>query len=224
MEAERLMKLPSGSKCIDSLLNGGFETGTITQIFGASGTGKTSICLMLAYNTAMNWKVAYIDTEGLSAERVNQIFQDKSVLNKISYYDVFDFRQQSAAIKELAKLCSKEDVRLVIVDSFTSLCRSELEGEEKQIKMKRELISQLTFLLGLARKHNLAVVITNQMFTDVKSGEDKPLGGPSIDHLSKVIIGLEKINRQRRAVLVKHRSKAEGESCVFTITDRGVEP
>jgi len=225
MEAKELMKLPSGSKCIDSLLDGGFETGTITQIFGASGTGKTSICLMLAYNTAKNiGKVAYIDTEGLSAERVKQIFQDTSALKNVFHYDVFDFRQQSVAIKELAKLCNKEDVKLVIVDSFTSLYRSELEDEERQIKMKRELVSQLTFLLGLARKHNLAVVITNQMFTDVKSGEDRPLGGPSIDHLSKIIIGLEKINKQRRAVLVKHRSKAEGTSCIFTITDRGVEP
>jgi len=224
MEARDVTKLPSGSKCIDYLLNGGFETGTITQIFGASGTGKTSICLMLAYNTAMKWKVAYIDTEGLSAERVKQIFQDTSALKNVFHYDVFDFRQQGAAIKELAKLCNKEDIKLVIVDSFTSLYRSELEDEERQIKMKRELVSQLTLLLGLARKHNLAVVITNQVFTDVKSGEDRPLGGPSIDHLSKIIIGLERINRQRRAILVKHRSKAEGESCVFKITDRGIEP
>jgi DNA repair protein RadB len=224
MEARDVTKLPSGSKCIDYLLGGGFETGTITQIFGASGTGKTSICLMLAYNTAMKWKVAYIDTEGLSAERVKQIFQDTSALKNVFHYDVLDFRQQGAAIKELAKLCNKEDIKLVIVDSFTSLYRSELEDEERQIKMKRELVSQLTLLLGLARKHNLAVVITNQMFTDVKSGEDRPLGGPSIDHLSKIIIGLERINRQRRAILVKHRSKAEGESCVFKITDRGIEP
>jgi DNA repair protein RadB len=68
------------------------------------------------------------------------------------------------------------------------------------------------------------VVITNQMFTDVRSGKDKPLGGPSIDHLSKVIIGIEKVNRQRKAMLIKHRSKAEGVSCTFTITNGGIEP
>ena len=219
------MKLPTGSKCLDSLLEGGVETGAITQIFGASGTGKTSICLMLAYTTAKSgYKVAYIDTEGLSPERVNQIFQDKEALKNVLIYDVIDFKQQSSAIKELAKICKDEKLKLIIVDSFTFLYRSELEDVERQIKVKRELIAQLTFLLGLARKFDLAVVITNQVFTDVKTGDEKPLGGPSLDHITKVIIGLEKIDKQRRAILIKHRSKPEGMSCTFMITDRGVEP
>ncbi len=219
------MKLPTGSKCLDSLLDGGVETGTITQIYGSSGTGKTSICLMLAYNTAQSGlKVVYIDTEGISPERVSQIFQNKDALKNVFIYDVIDFKQQSSAIKELAKLCKDEEIKLVIVDSFTFLYRSELEDVERQIKIKRELIAQLTFLLGLARKFDLAVVITNQVFTDVKTGEEKPLGGPSIDHISKVIIGLERLNKHRRAVLVKHRSKPEGISCTFMITDRGIEP
>lgn len=219
------MKLPTGSKCLDSLLDGGVETGTITQIYGASGTGKTSICLMLAYNTAQSGlKVAYIDTEGLSPERVSQIFQEKEALKNVFIYDVIDFKQQSSAIKELAKLCKDEEIKLIIVDSFTFLYRSELEDLDRQIKIKRELIAQLTFLLGLARKFDLAVVITNQVFTDVKTGEEKPLGGPSIDHISKIIIGLERLNKHRRAVLVKHRSKPEGIGCTFMITDRGIEP
>jgi len=219
-----IVRLPSGSKCIDSLLGGGFEAGTITQIYGASATGKTSLCLMLSYNTALNFgKVAFLDTEGLSWERVDQIFKDKTALRNLLVREVYDFRQQSIAVKELGKLCKKEEIRLIVVDSFTALYRSELE-DERAIQVKRELIQQLTFLLGLARKHNLAVVITNQMFTDVKTGEDKPLGGPSLDHLSKIIISLEKFNSERKARLVKHRSKAEGSSCNFRITTKGIEP
>lgn len=219
------MKISTGSRCLDNLLEGGVETGTVTQIFGASGTGKTSICLMIA-NSAVNqgYKVAYIDTEGLSPERVNQIFVREN-LKGIYIYDVVDFKQQSVAIKELAKLCKNEkDLKVVVVDSFTFLYRSELENYEKQVKAKRELIAQLTFLLGLARKFDLAVIITNQMFTDVKTGEERPLGGPSIDHISKVILGLERVGDRRRAILIKHRSKPEGESCEFKITDRGIEP
>jgi|Deesub1362A_J573_1020465.scaffolds.fasta_scaffold00125_9 DNA repair protein RadB len=219
------MRLPTGSKCFDELLGGGVEVATITQIFGPSATGKTSICLMLAYNTALRGeKVAYIDTEGLSSERVAQIFKSKESLQNIFLYDVFDFKQQSSAIKELSKLCREEKMSLTIVDSITALYRSELENEERQIKMKRELTSQLTYLLGLARKFNMAVVITNQMYTDVKSGKDKPLGGPTVNHLSKVIIGLEKMNSERLAYLVKHRSKPEGASCKFYITDDGISP
>ncbi|MEM0316055.1 MAG: DNA repair protein RadB, partial [Archaeoglobaceae archaeon] len=109
-------------------------------------------------------------------------------------------------------------------DSFTSLYRSELEDEERQLKVKRELTAQLTFLLGLARKLDLAVLITNQMFTDVKTGLDRPLGGTSIDHLSKTVVFLERIGSLRRATLMKHRFKKEGESCEFVITNSGIEP
>ncbi len=225
MEIEReVTRLPSGSKCLDSILGGGFETKTITQIYGPSGTGKTSICIMLAYNTALNFgKVIFIDTEGLSPERVNQIFKEKNALRNLLIKEVFDFKEQSEAIKELPKICKNNDIKLIIVDSFTSLYRSELE-DEKAIKMKRELVLQLTMLLGLARKYDLAVVITNQMFTDIKTGEDKPLGGPSLDHISKIIIALEKVNCERKAILVKHRSIKEGASCFFKITDNGIEP
>ncbi|MEM1579350.1 MAG: DNA repair and recombination protein RadB [Archaeoglobaceae archaeon] len=218
------MLIPSGSKCIDALLGGGVESGTITQLYGASGTGKTTLCLMFAKNASKLYKVAYIDTEGLSAERVKQIFGDVSLFSNVFVQEVFSFRQQASALREAEKLCKEEKVKLLIIDSFTALYRSELEDEEKQIKVKRELTAQLTFLLGISRKMDLAVVITNQMFTDVKTGQDKPLGGTSMDHLSKTILCLEKIGHTRKATLVKHRFKKEGESCEFIITDRGIEP
>ncbi|MDI9641967.1 MAG: DNA repair and recombination protein RadB [Archaeoglobales archaeon] len=218
------MLIPSGSKCIDYLLGGGIETGTITQLYGASGTGKTTLCLMFAKNCAKNYRVAYIDTEGLSGERVKQVFQDVSLFSNVFVQEVFTFRQQASALKEVEKLTKIEKIKLVIVDCFTSLYRSELEDESRQIKVKRELTAQLTYLLGLARKLDLAVLITNQMFTDVKTGLDKPLGGTSIDHLSKTIISLERMGNLRRATLVKHRYKKEGGSCEFQLTEKGVEP
>ncbi|WP_456369068.1 DNA repair and recombination protein RadB [Geoglobus sp.] len=218
------MKLSTGSRCIDELLSGGVETGCVTQIYGESGTGKTSFCLMLSYTTAQKHRVAYIDTEGLSGERIGQVFQNRDVLKSVFIYEVFDFRQQSTAIREVSKLVRSEDVKLVVIDSLTALYRSELEDEKRQLKMKRELTSQLTFLLGLARKHDLAVVFTNQMFTDIDSGQVRPLGGPSIDHLSKTIIAFERSGNERVARLVKHRSRPEGLYCFFKITDRGIEP
>lgn len=218
------MLIPSGSKCIDSLLGGGIETGTITQLYGASGTGKTTLCLMFAKSASKSYKVAYIDTEGLSGERVKQIFKDVSLFSNVYVQEVFTFRQQASALKEVEKLAKSEKIKLLIVDCFTSLYRSELEDESRQIKVKRELTAQLTYLLGLARKMDLAVLITNQMFTDIKTGSDKPLGGTSIDHLSKTILSLERVGNLRKATLVKHRYKKEGESCEFQITDKGIEP
>ena len=63
------------------------------------------------------------------------------------------------------------------------------------------------------------------MFSDVNSGIDRPLGGPSLDHLSKVVLALERDDEGvRKATLVKHRWLREGRSCFYRITDRGIEP
>ena len=69
------MKVPLDCKGIDELLGGGFEAGAITEIYGEAGSGKTNLCLQLARHVLMEGKkVIYIDTEGLSKDRMAQIF------------------------------------------------------------------------------------------------------------------------------------------------------
>ena len=68
------MRVPLGCKPVDDLLGGGFEGGCITLIFGEAGNGKTNVCLQLARNVVRaGKKVIYIDTEGVSMERLEQI-------------------------------------------------------------------------------------------------------------------------------------------------------
>ena len=45
---EEIIKITTGSQELDKLLEGGFETGSITEMFGEFRTGKTQICHMLA--------------------------------------------------------------------------------------------------------------------------------------------------------------------------------
>ena len=125
-------------------------------------------------------------------------------------------------MKEIEKI-SGENIGLIIVDSATSFYRFELDSDEASIKARRELSNQIGFLHSLARKYNIVVVITNQVYTDVVSGVFKPIGGAGIEHISKTIIQLERTgNGTRRAKLWKHRSQPEGETCEFTITGDGV--
>ena len=49
------LKIPTNSS-IDNLLNGGFEKGTVTQIFGPPSSGKSNVALTLAVNVAKNGK------------------------------------------------------------------------------------------------------------------------------------------------------------------------
>lgn len=217
-------RISSGCKCIDNILGGGFEVGTLTQIFGEPGSGKTNICLQLAIECVKSGKkVIFIDTEGFSIERFRQIAgRDADKISRsIIIYEPDNFDAQFAAIKEIEKLI-KENVALVLLDSASFFYRYELSGEN-EIELKRDLARQMASLLLIARKHEVAVIITNQIYTDIDHDAIRPLGGSMIEHISKVIVQLDKTaDGRRRATLRKHRSMPEGASCEFVLTGDGV--
>lgn len=66
-----LITLTTGSNALDELLKGGFETGSITEIFGEFRTGKTQLCHQLCVTCQLpvdrgggEGKALFIDTEG----------------------------------------------------------------------------------------------------------------------------------------------------------------
>ena len=68
-------KIPTGSKILDLMLDGGYEKDVITTIYGPAGSGKTVLCLLCSINIARSGKkVIYVDSEGgFSLERFKQI-------------------------------------------------------------------------------------------------------------------------------------------------------
>ena len=63
------MFVSTGSKELDKLLQGGIETGSITELFGEFRTGKTQLCHTLCVTCQMpleacgaEGKALYIDT------------------------------------------------------------------------------------------------------------------------------------------------------------------
>ena len=66
-----VISLSTGSKELDTLLQGGIETGSITELFGEFRTGKTQLCHTLCVTCQMpvdqgggEGKALFIDTEG----------------------------------------------------------------------------------------------------------------------------------------------------------------
>jgi DNA repair protein RadB len=231
-------KYSTGCKSIDELLGGGFESGTVTQLYGEAGSGKTNICLQVAVECARKGEsIIFIDSEGFSPERFLQIAQSRtggsedveSIARRIMIYEPQSFEQQTSCIKEIDAVIKdkegKNKVSLVILDSATLFYRLELD-DERSIYLRRALANQIMHLLEVARRYDLAVLITNQVYADIEIGKLRPSGGSALEHLSKVIVQLEKVQGgrgKRRAVLKKHRSMPEDTACEFFITSKGVE-
>jgi DNA repair protein RadB len=214
--------LSLGCESLDALLGGGLESGIVTRIYGEAGSGKTNFCLQAARQCVLSGKkVAYIDTEGVSVERIRQICVDceyKKILEYILFFAPTSFESQETMIGDAIRT---KDVGLLIVDTITMFYRLNLEDDREGAV--RSFTRQVTNLQVAARQKNIAVIITEQVYTD-KNGQVRPFTNRDVEHMTKTIIKLERKGIGiREATLIKHRSQPEGKKACFRIRAAGLE-
>jgi len=232
--------ISTGCDPVDELLGEGFERGTVTQLYGPPAAGKTNLALSAAVETAVDGgTVVYIDTEGISVDRFQQLLEAavddgpvrsradagddiEAVASRIVIEDVLDFEEQAEAVRDAEEFAERAD--LIVLDSATGFYRLERTADGDEGEALRSVTRQVTHLLSLARKHDLAVVLTNQVFSDPDSDRTRGLGGNTLEHWTGAVVRLERFRGgNRRATLEKHRSKPAGESVQFRITAAGLE-
>jgi DNA repair protein RadB len=217
--------LPIESQALDELLEGGLEGGTITLLFGEAGTGKTNICLQVARNAALQGKkVVYIDTEGVSLERLKQIAGERyeEVMKNVLFFEPHSFEEQEKFVEKAVRLAeSSLEVGVIILDSATIHYRLTRNDEEKGVR--KSLAPQLAKLLSAARVKDIPILLTSQVYTDIEKHTFEPLGGHVLLHNAKAIVRLEKVgSSSRRAIIVKHRHLEEGRRADFKLTKNGL--
>ena len=75
-------------------------------------------------------------------------------------------------------------------------------------------------LTKLARKHDIAVVITNQVYASFEGeGMVEPVGGTILKYRSKIMVELERgdVSGERYAILKRHRSHLKGYALAFEL-------
>jgi DNA repair protein RadB len=217
-----MKRLQLKCKPLDDLLGGGIESNTITEVYGEAGSGKTNLCLQASREcVASGKKVAYIDTESVSIERIGQIckgYDYKKMLSNILFFVPTSFEEQEKMIYNAIKV---DDVGLIVVDTFNMFYRIKIEDDEEGAN--RSLNRQLTNLQLAARKKDLYVLIAGQVY-GIENDDVKPFAGRGVEHMAKTILKLERVSTgRRRATIVKHRSQPEGKKAFFNITSKGLE-
>jgi len=219
--------VPTGCAPLDELLGGGLERGTVTQLYGPPAAGKTNVCLSAAAGVAAGDGMAvYLDTEGVSPERFEQVLSGASddpeaASANVVLTAIHDFEEQAEAVRDVEEFAEAAD--LLVLDSATGFYRLKRSNDDEGETL-RSVARQITQLLSLARKHDLAVVVTNQVYTDPDADRDRPLGGHTLEHWTGTVVRLERFRGgKRRATLEKHRAKPAGETAQFSITGAGIE-
>lgn len=237
-----IIQITTGSKELDKLLQGGIETGSITEIFGEFRTGKTQLTHTLAVTCQLpidmgggEGKALYIDSEGtFRPERLLAVAEryglsGSDVLDNVAYARAYNSDHQTQLLVQAAAMMSESRYALLIVDSATSLYRTDYSGRGELSARQMHLARFLRMLLRLADEYGVAVVITNQVVAQVDGAAamfaadpKKPIGGHIIAHASTTRLYLRKGRGETRICKIYDSPCLPEGEAMFAINPDGV--
>ena len=237
---QSVLRLTTGSKPLDRMVDGGLETQTITEFYGEYGTGKSQICHQLCVNVqlppergGLSGAALYVDTENtFRTERIVQMarhlgLDPEQVAKNIIYAEAYTSDHQMFLLDNADEVIKANNVKLIIVDSLTAHFRSEYLGREMLASRQQKLNKHMHKIIRLARAFNAVAVVTNQVMAkpDVFFGDAVyPIGGHIVGHTSHTRIYLRRAAHGpvRIARLVSSPYLPEGEE-IFKVTENGIE-
>jgi len=200
-----MVMVSSGDRSFDDFLGNGFENKLISIIYGPPASGKTTICLQTALNVAKNGRVLFIDSEGgFSIDRLKQMNSDYiNSLESIVVIRIKDFEEQIKLFEKLDEIIKKGNFNIIIFDTVGMQYRKALQ-ESNYNYVNEMILSGLKKLKHLAEDYNIPILITNQIYTNMK-GENIGVGGRMLSSFGKYLIELKK--EPRRAFMLKPSEK-----------------
>lgn len=238
---EQQLSLTTGSKELDTLLGGGIETGSITEIFGEFRTGKTQLCHTLAITCQMSMeqggaegKAMYIDTEGtFRPERSKSIAErfgldPDEALDNVSFARAYNSDHQMQLLQQACALMAETRYAVLIVDSATALYRTDFTGRGELAARQQHMGQFLRGLQRIADEFGCAIVITNQVVAQVDGGAmfavdpKKPIGGNIIAHASQTRLSLRKARGENRICKIYDSPSLPEAEATFSISEGGI--
>lgn len=237
-----LITVTTGSKELDTILEGGLETGSITEIYGEFRCGKTQLCHTLCVTCQLpidmgggEGKALYIDTEGTFrparlvaiAERFG--LNPADVLDNVAYARAHNTDHQGQLLLAAASMMAEARFALIVVDSVTALYRTEFNGRGELSARQIHLGRFLRSLQRLADEFGCAVVVTNQVVAANLDGgamfagpSVKPIGGNIMAHASTTRLWLKKGRGETRMAKIVASPSLPERDATFAIGADGI--
>jgi len=215
-----IKRISTGSAAWDSIMRGGIPTEAITVFKGQYASGKSQTMFQLAVNCLKQFgrKVAWVESETgtFVPERILEIAKavnlNVDVNNDIIYvgsnnittpYSMFlAYQRLEMDIKR-----KNLDVGLLCIDSFSAPFRAFYAGREMLPDRSKEEARHIGFLDYMAKKYNMAIVMSAQVMDipdpgaqlgeKMKSGHTKHMyGGNVLEHGGTYLISLQQVAGQ----------------------------
>lgn len=196
---------------VDSVLGGGFVSGSVNLIAGQPGIGKSTLLMQLAAELSNEYSVLYVSGEesleqvSMRAERITPKKQKVLLASSTSSDDIAE------------TILSKEH-QVVIVDSVQTVSCQAVSSAPGSVSQ----ITNSTYLLTQAAKQSGTTLILVGHVT--KEGS---IAGPKLlEHLVDVVLNLEGDRYGGFKVLraIKNRFGSTSEVGIFDMTEKGLQP
>jgi RAD51-like protein 2 len=246
-ETEALVPIITFNQDLDGILGGGIALQKVTELFGESGVGKTTLCCQLALDVQIPVSLGgfeseclFIDTENtFLKERVRRMAEEcashcrniepsshlttESLLNGIHLIrcgTVDELREIIHDVEDYIRVHSK--VKLIVIDS---LAFPFYTGTEKFSERGKVLYEIFEKLFRVAVNQSVAIVVTNNMTTrftvEGRFEYTIPFLGQIWTHIPNVRLLLEFNGKIRKAKLEKGTPQGR-KTAVFKITSAGI--
>ncbi|CAN9205306.1 unnamed protein product [Alternaria alternata] len=239
---KRVIKISTGSKALDAVLGGGFQTMSISEVFGEFRCGKTQLSHTMSVIAQLpkdmggaEGKVAYIDTEGtFRPERIAQIAErfgvdPETAQDNITYARAMNSEHQMELLNKVAEFFVSNEYRLLIIDSIMALFRVDYTGRGELNERQQKLNQFLSKLTHVAEEFNVAVLLTNQVQSDpgasalfASADGRKPIGGHILAHASATRILLRKGRGEERVAKIQDSPDMPEKEATYIITNGGI--
>lgn len=202
-------RISSSISDVDSVLGGGFISGSVTLMAGQPGIGKSTLLVQIAANIAKEQKVLYVSGE----ESLDQVSNRAERVTK-NYNDVLIASSNST--EDIAQTILSGDYDLIIVDSIqtiTSQAVASAPGSVSQITNSTHILSQV------AKQTNTTLILVGHV---TKEGS---IAGPKLmEHLVDVVLNLEgdRYGGFKTLRAVKNRYGSTSEVGIFEMKEGGL--
>ncbi len=211
--------ISTGLTKLDNLLGGGIALGTITDIFGPGGIGKTHLAMQISLGAISDGIILYQDNSGgFRPERMLQLLKahqmNPQLLDNVIVARITNISEQISYVRKIHEIKPK----LIVIENISELFTFEYSKSTNSLEKHVRFMEYMHMLSLAAIEQKIPIIVTNT----VRSSNEKEIENldKSISMFTHKKIKLDKKEQKRIAHVLP--CFGEKKEISYEITESGL--
>jgi len=227
-------QISTGSKNINKVIGGGFQSRKTYVVFGANKTGKTQLCHQLSVHAFHDvLKLIYLDTENtFRPERIKELAAANSIdgekaLKNILVSKIMSNTALLLKLNEVEILIKQNNIKMLIIDSINNYYRFERGVKDVSFfKTRITFLRILEKINALTQKHNLITILTAQIAPNFNKNaiiRELPVGMQFLNHFFSEFLYLSYKEENKSYIHLLNSHILPEKKVLYKITKKGLQ-